>query len=79
YNDTEKVFSVDRNGPAAHNLILGDFYPNDSNGRKLRNKIDVRDRLETYQTAFEQMRQGIANASDFDELKSTLLTVLASV
>jgi len=79
YNDTQKVFSVDRNGPAAHNLILGDFYPNDINGRKLRNKIDVRDRLETYQTAFEQMRQGVANASDFDELKSTLLTVLASV
>ena len=79
YNDTQKVFSVDRNGPAAHNLILGDFYPNDINGRKLRNKIDVRDRLETYQTAFEQMRQGIANASDFDELKSSLLTVLASV
>ncbi len=79
YNDTQKVFSVDRNGPAANNLILGDFYPNDINGRNLRNKIDVRDRLETYQTAFEQMRQGIANANDFDELKSTLLTVLASV
>jgi hypothetical protein len=79
YNDTQKVFSVDRNGPAANNLILGDFYPNDINGRKLRNKIDVRDRLETYQAAFEQMRQGIANASDFDELKSSLLTVLASV
>ncbi len=79
YNDTQKVFSVDRNGPAANNLILGDFYPNDINGRNLRNKIDVRDRLETYQTAFEQMRQGIANSNDFDELKSTLLTVLASV
>ena len=79
YNDTQKVFSVDRNGPAANNLILGDFYPNDINGRNLRNKIDVRDRLETYQTAFEQMRQGVANANDFDELKSTLLTVLASV
>jgi hypothetical protein len=79
YNDTQKVFSVDRNGPAANNLILGDFYPNDINGRNLRNKIDVRDRLETYQTTFEQMRQGVANATDFDELKSTLLTVLASV
>jgi len=79
YNDTQKVFSVDRNGPAANNLILGDFYPNDINGRRLRNKIDVRDRLQTYQTAFEQMRQGVANASDFDELKATLLTVLASV
>ena len=79
FNDTEKVFSVDRNGPAAENLILGDFGDNDNRGRTIHNKIDVRDRLETYQTAFEQMRQGIANASDFDELKSSLLTVLASV
>ena len=79
FNDTEKVFSVDRNGPAAENLILGDFGDNDDRGRTIHNKIDVRDRLETYQTAFEQMRQGIANASDFDELKSSLLTVLASV
>ena len=79
FNDTEKVFSVDRNGPAAETLILGDFGNNDNRGRTIHNKIDVRDRLETYQTAFEQMRQGIANANDFDELKSTLLTVLASV
>ena len=60
-------------------MILGDFGDNDNRGRTIHNKIDVRDRLETYQTAFEQMRQGIANASDFDELKSSLLTVLASV
>jgi hypothetical protein len=79
FNDNEKVFSVDRNGPAAENFYIGNFGGNDINGRKLHNKIDVRDRLETYQTAFEQMRQGVANASDFDELKATLLTVLASV
>ncbi len=79
FNDTEKVFSVDRHGPAAETLILGDFGDNNNKGRTIHNKIDVRDRLETYQTAFEQMRQGIANSNDFDELKSTLLTVLASV
>ncbi len=79
FNDTEKVFSVDRNGPAAETLILGDFGDNDNRGRTIHNKIDVRDRLETYQRTFEQMRQGIANSNDFDELKSTLLTVLASV
>ena len=79
FNDTEKVFSVDRNGPAAETLILGDFGSNDNRGRTIHNKIDVRDRLEAYQTAFEQMRQGVANANDFDELKSSLLTVLASV
>jgi hypothetical protein len=79
FNNNEKVFSVDRNGPAAENFYIGTFGNNDTNGRMLHNKIDVRDRLETYQTAFEQMRQGVANASDFDELKATLLTVLASV
>jgi hypothetical protein len=79
FNDTEKVFSIDRTGPAASNLFLGDFSENGIDGRNLRNKIDVRDRLETYQTVFEQMRRGVADANNFDELKSTLLTVLASV
>ncbi len=79
FNDSEKVFSVDRNGPAAETLILGDFGDNNNRGRTIHNKIDVRDRLERYQTTFEHMRQGIANSNDFDELKSTLLTVLASV
>jgi len=79
FNDNEKVFSVDRNGPAAENFYIGTFGDNGINGRSLHNKIDVRDRLETYQTAFEQMRQGVSNATDFDELKATLLTVLASV
>jgi vacuolar-type H+-ATPase subunit H len=79
FNDTEKVFSIDRNGPAAPNLFLGDFGDNDLTGRTLHNKIDVRDRLETYQSAFEEMRQGISNSTNFDELKSNLLSVLASV
>ena len=79
FNDTEKVFSVDRNGPAAVTLYLGDFGANGSRGRTLHNKIDVRDRLETYQSAFEEMRQSISNSSNFEELKSNLLSVLASV
>jgi len=79
YNDTEKVFSVDRNGPAASNLYLGDFGDNGVRGRTLHNKIDVRDRLETYQSAFEEMRQSISNSNNFEELKSNLLSVLASV
>ena len=79
YNDTEKVFSIDRDGPAAPNLFLGDFGDNGPRGRMLHNKIDVRDRLETYQSAFEEMRQSISNSNNFEELKSNLLSVLASV
>ena len=78
FNDTEKVFSIDRTGPAATNLFLGDFGDNGSTGRTLHNKIDVRDRLEKYQTTFEEMRQALLNANDFDEFRASLLTVLAS-
>jgi hypothetical protein len=67
YNDTEKVFSVDRNGPAAANLYLGDFGDNGVRGRTLHNKIDVRDRLETYQSAFEKCVR--RNASRHFEFK----------
>ena len=75
----DKVFSIDRNGAAAENLYLGDFGKNDINGRVIHNRIDVRDRLVTYQTAFEQLRQAVANASDFDELKSGITTALQTV
>ena len=79
YDDTNKVFSITKEGPACSTMILGDIGDNTQQGRTVHNKIDVRDRLETYQTAFEEMRQGISNASNFDELKSTLLAALASV
>ena len=79
YNDTDKVFSIDRSGAAVKNIVLADFGDNNSEGRTLHNKIDVRDRLVKYQSAFEEMRQGVALATDFDELKLSLLTALASV
>ena len=45
YNDTDKVFSIDRSGAAVKNIVLADFGDNNSDGRTLHNKIDVRDRL----------------------------------
>ena len=79
-HDGDKVFSITKEGPACSHLILGDFLPNDStNGRQMRNKIDVKQRLETYQLAFEQMRQGVSNATDFASLKSNILSALAIV
>ena len=79
YADTNKVFSINKDGPACSQLYIGDFSENNVQGRYLRNKIDVRDRLTTYQNAFETMRQGVTNATDFDSLKANILTALASV
>ena len=79
YNDTNKVFSITKDGPACSQLYLADFQPNDNNGRVLTNTIDVKDRLVKYQSAFETMRQGVSNSTDFDTLKANLLTALASV
>ena len=75
----DKVFSIDRNGAAAEVLYLGDFAENGTNGRVIHNRIDVKDRLITYQTAFEQLRQNVSLATDFDSLKSGILTVLQNV
>ena len=79
YNDTDKVFSIDRSGAAVKNIVLADFGENSSDGRTLHNKIDVRDRLVKYQSVFEELRQSISLSSDFDELKLSLLMALASV
>ena len=79
YNDTNKVFSITKDGPACSTLVLGDFGANGNNGRVIHNKIDVKERLNTYQAAFQQMRQGVSNATDFDSLKANILSALASV
>jgi len=78
YN-SQKVFSISKEGPACSTLILGDFGLNDTNGRTIHNRIDLRERLITYQNAFESMRQGVASANDFETLKTNILTALASV
>jgi len=39
----------------------------------------VRDRLTTYQTAFEGIRQAVSSSTDYASLKSGLLTALANV
>ena len=79
YGDTNKVFSITKEGPACSTLYLGDRIDNDINGRTIHNKIDLKERLNTYQTAFENLRQGVSSANDFNTLKSSILTALASV
>jgi len=79
YNDNSKVFSITKDGPACSTLVLGDIHSDTTNGRVIHNKIDVKERLSTYQNAFEIMRQGVANATDFDTLKANILSALATV
>jgi hypothetical protein len=79
YGDSNKVFSITKDGPACSQLYLADFQTNTTDGRVLTNKIDVKDRLQTYQSTFESLRQSVANATDFDELKANILTALANV
>ena len=79
FNDREKVFSITKDGPACSTLLLGDIAENTEQGRRINNKIDLRERLVAYQEAFEEMRQGIATSTDFDSLKASLLTALGSV
>ena len=78
YNNGSKVFSITKEGPACSTLILGDISSH-NNGRYIHNKIDVKERLNSYQAAFSQMRQGISNATDFDTLKANIISALASV
>jgi hypothetical protein len=79
YNDTNKVFSVTKEGPACSTLYLGDIGDNTNNGRVIHNKIDLKERLNTYQSAFESIRQAVSSSTDYDSLKSGLLTALANV
>ena len=74
-----KIASVASDGFAANQLYLVDFGTNSSAGRELNNTINVRTRLATYQSAFEQLRQGASNATDFESLKSAISTALQNV
>ena len=79
YDDSNKVFSITKEGPACSTLLLGDIGENGQQGRIIQNKIDLKERLVAYQNAFEQMRQGVSTSTDFDSLKASLLTALANV
>jgi len=79
YNDTNKVFSITKEGPACSTIYLGDLGDNTNNGRVIHNKIDVKERLNTYQSALENIRQAVSSSTDYASLKSGLLTALATV
>jgi hypothetical protein len=79
YGDSNKVFSITKDGPACSQLHLANFQQNTTDGRVLTNTIEVGETLRKYQLAFESIRQGVANSTDFDSLKANLTSALASV
>ena len=79
HNDSTKVFSITKDGPACSKLYLGQFRQNDSNGRSIANTIEVGEQLVKYQNAFEQIRSAVSTSSDFDSLKAGLLLALSQV
>ena len=79
YNDSNKVFSITKDGPACSQLYLGDFYENDANGRVMVNKIDVRSRLQAYEKTFKKLKKDVSTATDFNSLKSVLVQALKNI
>ena len=79
YDGTDKVFSITKDGPACSTLYLGDIQTNTAGGRAINNKIDVKEKLVTYQTVFQNIRQGVNSATDFDSLKANILSALENV
>ena len=79
HNNDTKVFSITKEGPASPTILLGDIDADTSNGRVIHNKIDVRERLNKYQSVLEDLRQKVNDADDFDSLKLNIITALATI
>ena len=78
-HDDNKVVSINKYGLACSELKLAEFSDNDLNGVQTFNTIDVRQRLQQYKTAFETLRSAAHAATDFESLKSAIVTSLAGV
>ena len=77
YGDSNKVFSISKDGPACSQLHIGTFQENNSNGRKLQNTIEVGQMLQKHQAKFTSLKTAVQTATDFDTLKSKLLQALS--
>lgn len=77
--DTGKQLSVSKDGVVCKDLYIADFTSNDDQGLRVLNTIDVKDRLQRYQSAFEHLRQGVFEATDFESLKANIISALANV
>ena len=79
YADTNKVFSVSKDGPACSQLYIGDFRTNDENGRKLANTMEVGSELRNYKQTFADIKQAVLTSTDFNSLKTALIQALSNV
>ena len=79
YADTDKVFSITKDGPACSQLHIGTFRENTTNGRDLINTIEVGQTLRNHKQIFTDLRQVISDSSDYASLKSGMLQVLQNV
>jgi len=79
YADTDKVFSITKDGPACSQLHIGTFRDNTTDGRSLTNTIEVGQTLRDHKQVFADLRQVISDSSDYASLKSGMLQVLQNV
>ena len=79
YADTNKVFSVTKDGPACSQLHIGTFNENTTDGRVLINRMEVGAELRNYKQTFADIKQAVLTSTDFDSLKTGLLQALSNV
>ena len=79
YADTNKVFSVTKDGPACSQLHIGTFNENTADGRVLINRMEVGAELRNYKQTFADIKQAVLTSTDFDSLKTGLLQALSNV
>ena len=61
YNNTDKVFSITKDGPACSTILLGDIGANNANGRIINNVVDVKSKLSSHDTDLATHTQQISN------------------
>jgi len=79
YADTNKVFSINKDGPACSQLYIGDFRDNTTDGRRVINRMEVGEELRKYKQTFADIKQAVSSSTDFDTLKTGLIQALSNV
>ena len=77
-HDGNKVFSITEQGPACSSLYIGQFGDNTQSGRRMLNTMEVGEQLRLYQQKFEALRIAVSEATDYESLKTGLMTALSN-
>ena len=73
-----KVFSITEQGPACSTLYIGQFADNTQSGRRMLNTMEVGEQLRLYHQKFEALRIAVSEATDYESLKTGLMTALSN-